>query len=86
MSLSPRHRWCAKWILFCFTRGDENFEGLDESKVNAFIRKPKVFDKFNSFFNGEGPGALIVHYQPKDVDEFEVRVKEICDVVNYHCD
>lgn len=74
MSLTARHRWCAERILFCFTNNEdkENNEKFDDSKVQAFIRKPKVLAKFNDLFAGEGPAALFVHYQPRHINELEV--------------
>lgn len=74
MALTARHRWCAEQILFCFANHEdkENSEQLDDSKIQAFIRKPKVFAKFNDLFSGSGPGALFVHYQPRHANELEV--------------
>jgi hypothetical protein len=74
MALTARHRWCAERILFCFANHEdkENSEQLDDSKIQAFIRKPKVLAKFNDLFSGSGPGALFVHYQPRHANELEV--------------
>lgn len=74
MSLTARHRWCAERILFCFTNseGKENNDKFDDSKVQAFIRKPKVLAKFNELFAGTGPAALFVHYQSRHASELEV--------------
>ncbi|KAL7522596.1 hypothetical protein ACHAWX_007291 [Stephanocyclus meneghinianus] len=73
MALTARHRWCAEQILLCFANHEdkENSEQLDDSKIQAFIRKPKVFAKFNDLFSGSGPGALFVHYQPRHANELE---------------
>ena len=74
MSLTARHGWCAERILFCFANNEdkENNERFDDSKVQAFIRKPKVLAKFNELFSGTGPAALFVHYQPRHANELEV--------------
>ena len=74
MSLTARHRWCAERILFCFTNNDdkENNDKFDDSKVQAFIRKPKVLAKFNDLFSGTGSATLFVHYQPRHANETEV--------------
>ena len=73
-NLTARHRWCAERILFCFANNDdkENNERFDESKVQSFVRKPKIFAKFTDFFAGQGPAALFVHYQPRHVNELEI--------------
>jgi dynein heavy chain len=73
MSLSARHHWCAERILFCFASNDdkENNEGLDDARVQSFLRKPKNLSKFNDFFSGKGPAALFVHYQPRHTSELE---------------
>lgn len=74
MSLTVRHRWCAERISFCFTNNEvkENTDKFDDSKVQAFIRKPKVLAKFNELFSGDGPAALFVHYQRRHASELEV--------------
>ena len=80
-SLTARHRWCAERILFCFVHNDkENNERFDESKVQSFLRKPKIQEKFDDLFAGEGPAALFVHYQPRHVNELDpLDPTESCD-------
>ena len=41
---------------------------VNESKVTSFVRKPKIYAKFNDFFEGQSPAALFVHYQPRHVE------------------
>lgn len=76
MSLTARHRWCAERISFCFTNNEDKentTDKFDDSKVQAFIRKPKVLAKFNELFSGDGPAALFVHYQHRQhANELEV--------------
>ena len=38
---------------------------VDEEKALAFLRRPKVNNKFKELFQGSGPSALFVHFQPK---------------------
>ena len=66
-SLTARHRYCADRILLGLGYNDD----LDETKVQAFIRKPKVLAKFDELFAGEGPSALFVHYQPRHTNELD---------------
>lgn len=72
-SLTARHRWCAERILFCFEHNEdkENHERFDESKIQSFLRQPKVLSQFDDLFAGEGPAALFVHYQPRHVNELD---------------
>lgn len=79
MSLTARHHWCAERILFCFSSNDdkENNDGIDNSRVQTFLRKPKNLNKFNDFFSGKGPSALFVHYQPRHTSELEVLDQQI---------
>ena len=58
----------------------ENNERFDESKVQSFLRKPKIQEKFDDLFAGEGPAALFVHYQPRHVNELDpLYPTESCD-------
>lgn len=38
---------------------------MDEEKALSFLRRPKVNNKFKELFQGSGPSALFVHFQPK---------------------
>lgn len=59
MSLTVRHRWCVEKITQCF-KGD----GVDEAKVQGFIRRPDVLDRFNELFAGDSNiNSTFVHYQ-----------------------
>lgn len=74
MSLTARHHWCAERIQFCFANNDDkenDAKGIDDAKIQSFIRKPKNLSKFNDFFSGKGPAALFVHYQPRHTSELE---------------
>lgn len=79
MSLTARHHWCAERILFCFSSNEdkENNDGIDNSRVQSFMRKPKNISKFNDFFSGRGPSALFVHYQPRHTSELEALDQKI---------
>jgi len=79
MSLTARHHWCAERILFCFSSNEdkENNDGIDNARVQSFLRKPKNLNKFNDFFSGKGPSALFVHYQPRHTSELEALDQKI---------
>lgn len=68
-------------ILFCFANNEdkENNNEFDDSKVQAFIRKPKVLVKFNELFSGAGSPALFVHYESMHLNELEVK-SSTCDI------
>ena len=80
-SLTARHRWCAEHIHFCFAHNDdkENNERFDESKVQSFLRQPKVLSQFDDLFAGKGPAALFVHYQPRHVNEVVTLDQTACE-------
>ena len=71
--LTARHLWCADRILFCFTKSSdkENNERLNESMVQDFLRKPRIFAKFDELFSGKGPAALFVHFQRMCLNELD---------------
>jgi hypothetical protein len=57
MSLTERHRWCAKKILEAFS------PEVDMEVVQTFIRSDSNVQRFSAFFRGEGPGRLFVYFQ-----------------------
>ena len=64
MALTPRHRWCVDKIVQCFAHCD----GIDDPKVQGFIRRPDVFLKFKVLFDG-GEGnrnVIFIHYQVRE--------------------
>ena len=63
-ALTPRHRWCIDKITECFAF----CEGVDDVKVQSFIRKPDVLLKFKALFSGEkgSRNALFVHFQVRE--------------------
>lgn len=67
MALTTRHRWCIEQIKQCFHN-----EGVDDSAIHGFIRKPNVLNKFNALFSGEGKNVVFIHYQ-KPTTNGEVR-------------
>ena len=58
MALTPRHK-------FVVSRIEECFEGLDNQRVQTFIRKNENIARLNSLFNGEGCNKIFVHFQSK---------------------
>ena len=58
MSLTERHRWCAKKILEAFA------PELDVEVSQSFIRQDSNLQRFSAFFRGEGSGRLFIFYQP----------------------
>lgn len=73
-TLTARHKWCAERILFCFANREDKENDqvqFDKSRVDSFLRKPKVLAKFNDFFSAEGPGAIFVHYQQRQANELD---------------
>lgn len=65
MSLTERHRWCLNKILETFS------PDLTPESAQSFIRNDSNFQKFNSFFKGDGPGRIFIFFQP-DQSESEV--------------
>ncbi|CAM9799127.1 unnamed protein product [Ectocarpus fasciculatus] len=57
MSLTERHRWCAKKILEAFA------PELDVEVSQSFIRQDSNLQRFSAFFRGEGSGRLFIFYQ-----------------------
>jgi len=62
MSLSERHRWCAKKILEAFS------PELDSETVQSFIRNDGNLQKLTSFFKGDSSGRVFIFYQPAVVE------------------
>ena len=77
MSLTIRHRWCISRIVECYKE-----QGVDDEKVQGFIRKGAVLAKFNTLFSGEGANALFVHYAPDS--DVEVSLDSFNEISLYH--
>jgi hypothetical protein len=67
--LSARHKWCIEKVTQCF-------EGIinDAARIvlSFFSQSADVLSQLNEFFIGQGPDAIFVHYQTKQMHAMDV--------------